>query len=315
MYNNNAAYQQNHQGQEPLLHPQYQEQNQQINQQYAHQNYQQYPQIQNQNQYNQYNPPASQNQIVCFPNGQQIVDPGLLYCEQNVRRRNICEDNSLAITNLLILLQLISAQLPLRFTSLQVAGNSNIYSSQFCEEKIIRPLVAENTNINEQVIRNSYVIQSSFILSSKIKSYSIISIAIQLVTSIYLIVMNLVYFNNQYSYINSIGSANIIYICQIVLILIAIIILLIATLKNYPTLVQYSYFANVINQLFVTAEVCCSFIIGYNYMDAYLANLYISFGPIILLLISTIVTKYIQIYQVKLLVLICQLDKKEFSKL
>ncbi|KAL4504138.1 hypothetical protein ABPG72_020976 [Tetrahymena utriculariae] len=305
-------YQQNPLGQEPLLHPQYQNQNQQMNQQFAQQNNQQYLQVQNQNQYN---PPASQNQILCFPNGQEILHPGLLYCEQNLRRRNICDDNSIAISNLMILLQLILAQLPLRFTSLQVVGNSNIYSIQFCEEKIIRPLITENTHVNEQIIRNSYVVNSSTILSSKLKSYSIVAIALQLVTSVYLICLNLVYFNNKYSYINSIGSANIIYICQIVLILITLILFLVATVKNYPRLVQYTYFANLINQLFICAEICCSFIIGYQYMDAYLANLYISMAPIILLLISTLIIKYIQINQVKLLVLIGQIDKNEFSKL
>ncbi|EAR95989.2 transmembrane protein, putative (macronuclear) [Tetrahymena thermophila SB210] len=237
MYNNNnPLYQQNSSGQQPLLNPQYQDQNQQVNQQFAQQNYQQYNQLQNQNQNAQYNPPAPQNQIMCFPNGQQILDPALLYCQQSIRKRNICDDNSTAVTNLMILLQLILAQLPLRFTFLQVAGNSNIYSSQFYEEKIIRPLITENTHVNEQIIRNSYVAYCSQILSQGMKSYSIFVIATLLVAIGYLAGMNLMYFNNKYSYINSIGSVNIIYICQIVFIIINLILFIFATLKSVAAL-------------------------------------------------------------------------------
>ncbi|EWS74340.1 transmembrane protein, putative (macronuclear) [Tetrahymena thermophila SB210] len=201
MYNNSIAQQDQHSVQVPLLNQEYQVQNQQNN-------YLSYNQLQVQN--DQQNQNNRQNQIINFSNGQEMIDPDFLYCKQSMINKS-CNDKRRQVEKLSTLLSQVLSQLPLSFTSIQLIGKANIYSGLYCEEKIIKPLIAENTHVNEFLIRNGYVVNCCNILCSTIKSQSFIAVAILLSTLLYQSLLDFIYFNNTYSHINSIDSLRVLH--------------------------------------------------------------------------------------------------------
>ncbi|EAR90726.1 transmembrane protein, putative (macronuclear) [Tetrahymena thermophila SB210] len=252
-----------------------------------------------------------QDQMICFPSGQEIVNPEVLYCKQKIRGLN--SEIKIQIQYLFILLQILIAQLPLRFTFIQLICKSNIYSSQFCENKILKPLIAENVHISEQVIRGSYVAYCGKELSLNIKFQSIISIINLLVTLIFLITANLVIFNIKYSQSNAIIYLNAIYISQTIFYLIIIALFLVGTFKCNPKFVYAAYFIGILSLSLAALQLCFSFIFSNDSTGAQIYNAVSSLASTLLIYLSTRAIKAVYTDLVKLLVLLSQIDQKQLQ--
>ncbi|KAL4435528.1 hypothetical protein ABPG74_020304 [Tetrahymena malaccensis] len=256
-------------------------------------------------------PQNPEGQMICFPSGQEIVNPEVLYCKQQFRALN--SEQKIQIQYLYILLQILIAQLPLRFTFIKLIKESNIYSSQFYENKILKPLIDENVHISEQVIRGSYVAYCCKELSLNIKFQSVVSIINLLATISFLIVANLVIFNIKYSESNSIIFLNTIYASQTVIYLIIINLFLIGTAKCNPKLIYASYFIGILSLIISAVQLCLSFIFRNGSTDAIIYNTVSSVASTFLIYLSTRAIRFVYSNLVKLLVLLSQIDQTQLQ--
>ncbi|KAL4459485.1 hypothetical protein ABPG74_018098 [Tetrahymena malaccensis] len=292
-----------------LINQQYSAQNQLNNIQYAQSNYNQI-----QSQYGQQNNMSSWNEVTNLSKSLEMIEPDFLYCKQSMINQS-CNDKTKQVQNLSILLQQVLSQLQLRFISIQLISKVNMYSGLYCEEKIIRPLINDNIHLDELVIRNGYVVNCCNILCSKMKSQALAAVVILFFTLLYQFLFDFIYYINTYSYINRISNVNFVFISQFSITSIIFILFLFSTLTFNIKILYACYILSIVNQLMVATEVSCSFIVGQEDSNAVFAYLYISFGLLALLLISCIIIKHIQINQVKLLVLVSNMEQNEFSKL
>ncbi|KAL4486868.1 hypothetical protein ABPG72_009632 [Tetrahymena utriculariae] len=259
----------------------------------------------------QYLPCHPEGQIICFPSGEEIVNPEVLYCKRNIRGLN--SETKILIQYLYILLQILIAQLPLKFTFIQLIYKSNIYSSQFCEKNVLKPLVAENLHVSEQVIRGSYVAYCCKELSSNIKCQSVVSIVNLFLTISFLIAAKLVIFNIKYSENYDKIYLNAIYISQTAFFSIVISLFLVGTFKCNPKLIQAAYFIGILSLFFAALQLCLSFIFRNDSMGALIYNIVSSIASTFLIYLSTRAIRCVYTDLVKLLVLLSQIDQKQLQ--